>query len=232
YMLTRKIYISYERFFVFFIPPIQKPIRGELVLITGAGHGIGRQLALEFAILGARVICLDVNEGSNKAVILTLHVRGYEAYGIKCNIGDRNEIRNMVKQVKAEYGFVSIIVNNAAVMPVGGLMDITDEDILETFNVNILSHFWIIKEFLPDMVERKRGHVVAISSMCGVSGVADMATYCSTKFAIRGLMEAAAEEVRMMGLEDRIFFTTAFPFMWTQVWHRTRITDFRGCSLP
>ncbi|PSN47219.1 17-beta-hydroxysteroid dehydrogenase 13, partial [Blattella germanica] len=154
--------------------------------ITGAGHGLGRELAYEFARHGAHVVCLDIDEGSNKAVILTLHVMGYEAKGYKINVGDPTEVDTLAKEVKSRFGKVSILVNNAGIMPVGELTDISKEEILDAFKVNILSHFWVLQAFLPDMIQQRKGHVVAISSMCGVSGVGEMATYCSTKFAIRG----------------------------------------------
>ncbi|XP_069702718.1 epidermal retinol dehydrogenase 2-like [Periplaneta americana] len=137
---------------------------------------------------------------------------GFHAYGYTCDVANREQVLEVARQVKEEVGDVTIIVNNAGILRSSRLQDMSHQDIRRVFDVNILSHFWVLEAFLPEILKRKKGHVVALSSICGIGGVAGMAAYCATKFAIRGLMESLSEEVRELGCHEDIRFTTVYPF--------------------
>nr|XP_034174137.1 short-chain dehydrogenase/reductase family 16C member 6-like [Osmia lignaria]XP_034174148.1 short-chain dehydrogenase/reductase family 16C member 6-like [Osmia lignaria] len=195
------------------LPCRGKSLLGETVLITGAGHGIGRELAVQLASLGCIVVCWDIDIEANRSTINTISKNGGEGYGFAIDVSKRLEVRETVRLMrKSGIPEVSILINNAAVLYHRPFLK-QDPDIVEkTFNVNVLSNFWTIEAFLPAMIQNGKGHVVCMSSMCGIYGVSQKVAYCSSKFAVRGLMEALLEEFRFDSKASNIKFTTIYPF--------------------
>ncbi|XP_043513968.1 17-beta-hydroxysteroid dehydrogenase 13 isoform X2 [Frieseomelitta varia] len=198
------------------IPDAEKSVLGEVVLITGTGHGIGRELALKYASLGATVVCWDINEQGNNETVEEIKQNGVSrAYGYKCDVSNREEVIETAEKVKKEVGDVTILINNAGIMPSYHFVDHTPELIKRVFDINVLSHHWILQAFLPNMIQNDYGHIVSISSMAGLFGLPNIVPYCSSKFAVRGLMEALCEELRVQngGKPSNIKFTTIYPYM-------------------
>ncbi|XP_017881190.1 epidermal retinol dehydrogenase 2-like [Ceratina calcarata] len=199
--------------FKMIIPPRRKSLLGETVLITGAGHGIGRELAIMLSSLGCVIVCWDIDAEANRTTLRTISENGGEAYGFVVDVSKRLEIRETAKLMrKMAVPEVSILINNAAVLYHSHFLD-QDSDLVEkTFSVNVFSNFWTIETFLPNMILNKKGHIVCVSSMCGIYGVSQKVAYCSSKFALRGLMESLHEELRSEGKATGIRFTTVYPF--------------------
>ncbi|XP_078037101.1 firelighter [Augochlora pura] len=190
-----------------------KNLLGETVLITGAGHGIGRELAIQLGSLGCIVVCWDIDFKANQSTIRAVSKNGGEVYGFLVDVSNRLEVYETVKMMKKQkIPDVSILINNAAVLYHSRFLN-QDQDLIEkTFNVNVLSQFWTIQAILPSMIRNQKGHIVASCSMCGMYGVSEKVTYCSSKFAVRGLMEALQEELRLEPKTTDIQFTTIYPF--------------------
>lgn len=181
----------------FFIRKDLKDVSGEVVFITGAGHGIGRELSLKYAEQGSEVICVDINEEANvETVTLANKLKKGRAYSYICDVTDRDAVLETAKSIRAQVGHVSVVVNNAGIMPCHPLDRTTHEEIRKMFEVNTLSHFWIFEAFLPYMKEKNRGHLISISSIAGMIGSSNVVPYSATKFAVRGMMEALFEELR------------------------------------
>lgn len=106
--------------------------------------------------------------------------------------------------MKEEVGPVSILVNNAGIMPINELDKQTPDDIKRTFDVNVFSHFWTLEAFLPHMKQQNRGHIVAMSSISGIVGLPFLVPYSATKFAVRGLMESLYNELRSGPYRDLV----------------------------
>ncbi|CAK9808916.1 Epidermal retinol dehydrogenase 2 [Anthophora quadrimaculata] len=195
------------------IPPRAKNLLGETVLITGAGHGIGRELAIQLASLGCTIVCWDIDNEANRSTMSTISKNGGEVYGFAVDVSKRLEIREAARLMrKVGVPEVSILINNAAVLYHSPFLN-QDADLVEkTFNVNVLSNIWTIETFLPNMIHNRRGHIVCLSSMCGIYGVSQKVVYCSSKFAVRGLMEALHEELRLDSQLTNVRFTTIYPF--------------------
>ncbi|CAK9805998.1 Short-chain dehydrogenase/reductase family 16C member 6 [Anthophora plagiata] len=195
------------------IPPRAKNLLGETVLITGAGHGIGRELAIQLASLGCIIVCWDVDNEANRSTMSTISKNGGEVYGFAVDVSKRLEVREAARLMrKVGVPEVSILINNAAVLYHSPFLK-QDTDLVEkTFSVNVLSNFWTIETFLPNMMHNRRGHIVCLSSMCGIYGVSQKVVYCSSKFAVRGLMEALHEELRLDSQPTNVRFTTIYPF--------------------
>uniref|UniRef100_A0A336KJD4 Short-chain dehydrogenase/reductase 3 n=1 Tax=Culicoides sonorensis TaxID=179676 RepID=A0A336KJD4_CULSO len=196
------------------IPPELKDLRGEIVLITGTGHGIGKELAYLYNANGCKVICVDINEKNNAQTVKELNaLRPDTAFHYKCDVSDRDAVLELAKKVKADVGDVTVLVNNAGIMPTHPIERHTPDEIRNTLNINVLAHLWMLEAFLPSMYAKKRGHIVALASIAGVVGLTNLVPYCATKFAVRGLMEALQVEIRELRPDCDINCTTVCPFM-------------------
>ncbi|XP_058822573.1 17-beta-hydroxysteroid dehydrogenase 13 isoform X2 [Topomyia yanbarensis] len=196
-----------------FISPAAVDVNGDIVLITGAGHGMGKCLSFQYAALGATVICVDVNEKTNSETVAEIKLKGGNAFGFTCDVTNREQIFDVIKRIKEQVGVVTILVNNAGIMPTHPLLQQSEQEIKKTFDINVLAHFWLLQAVLPDMLTRDRGHIVALSSIAGLAGFNNLVPYCGTKFAVRGIMEAMSEELRADPRKPSIKFTTIFPYM-------------------
>ncbi|XP_054266345.1 epidermal retinol dehydrogenase 2 [Macrosteles quadrilineatus] len=214
-LLLKVIIGVFEALYQTLVPVHEKSVANETVLITGTGHGIGRELALQFAQLGAKIVCVDINKEGNEETVKELKDRGFsKVHRFECDVSDRDQVVQLAAKVQKEVGDVTYLVNNAGIMPCHPFSSSSADEIKKIFDINVFAHFWMLQMFLPSMVRNNHGHVVGISSMAGVLGLNNLVPYCSSKFAVRGLMEALAEELR----EDKrqlnnIKFTTIFPYI-------------------
>lgn len=115
----------------------------EICLITGAAQGLGKQLALDFAQRNAVVVLWDIQEDKLEAVANEIKEMGATVYTYVCDCSSREDVYKVAAQVKEEVGNVSILVNNAGIVNVRTIMDADDEEIVQTFRVNTLAHFWV-----------------------------------------------------------------------------------------
>ncbi|XP_011640986.1 short-chain dehydrogenase/reductase family 16C member 6 isoform X3 [Pogonomyrmex barbatus] len=214
-VISKILYYICESVYKFFVPPEEKSVAGEIVLITGTGHGIGKELALRYASLGATVVCWDVNQEANEETVNEIKKNGVTAaYAYQCDVSKRENVLNVAERVKKEVGDVTVLVNNAGIMPCHTFLDHTSDEITRIFDINVLAHFWMLQAFLPSMIEKNHGHVVALSSLAGLGGLPNLVPYCASKFAVRGLMESISEELRITSKgKSLIKFTTIYPYM-------------------
>ncbi|XP_016963080.2 epidermal retinol dehydrogenase 2 isoform X2 [Drosophila biarmipes] len=197
-----------------FLPQRLKDVSGEIVLITGTGHGIGRELALHYASLGSTVVCVDIDDKNNlQTVQKAKRLNLGEVYSYSCDVSKREEVMALADRVKAEVGLISVLVNNVGIMPTHPILQQSAEEVQRVFDVNVFSQFWTIQAFLSHMQEQNRGHIICLSSIAGLVGISNLVPYCATKFAVRGLMEALHAELREGPYRDLIKTTTIFPYM-------------------
>lgn len=168
---------------------------GEIVLITGAGHGIGRLTAYEFAKLKSKLVLWDINKHGIEDTAAECRRLGAKVHAFVVDCSNREDIYSSAKKVKAEVGDVSILVNNAGVVYTSDLFATQDPQIEKTFEVNVLAHFWTTKAFLPVMMKNNHGHIVTVASAAGHTGVPFLLAYCSSKFAAVGFHKALTEEL-------------------------------------
>lgn len=115
--------------------------------------------------------------------------------------------------MKEEVGEVSVIINNAGIMPCHSFLSHNPREIERAFQVNVFAHFWILREFLPEMIARNHGHIVTVSSAAGLIPTRNLVPYCGTKHAVCGYIDALKEELRHdPARPNKIQFTTVYPF--------------------
>ncbi|RNA05254.1 epidermal retinol dehydrogenase 2-like [Brachionus plicatilis] len=172
-----------------------KNIRNQNVLITGTGSGIGKLLAKKMAKLGAFCILIDINEKKNSETAQEIKFENGKALTLTCDLSDKNQIFKLYHQIKKSMDHVDLLINNAGIVNGKKFLDSSDQSIEKTFNVNTLSHIWMNKAFLPDMIKKNHGHIVTISSMAGLFGAAGLCDYCASKSAIIGFDESLRNEL-------------------------------------
>lgn len=153
--------------------PDRKSIKGQNVLITGSGHGLGRELALQLADEGANLALVDINEKNNELVreeILKASNGNTQVFSYSVDIRDPDKVASLAKQVQQDLGVIDILVNNAGIVQCLPFLDLSSSLVERTFQINTMSHIWTTKQFLPDMIDQQRGHIVAISSIAGIIG--------------------------------------------------------------
>lgn len=160
----------------------------ELILLTGGCSGIGKQVMEDLARSGVRVVILDINEPTFE---LPANVAFYKA-----NITSSTDIAEVAKTIRADHGEPTVLVNNAGVGHEGTILDEPEANIRQTFEVNTLSHFLMVKEFLPAMIKANHGHVVTVASMASFVGIGEIVDYCCTKASALAFHEGLRQELR------------------------------------
>lgn len=212
YVLLVQVYIALlESIFRRVFPLARKSVDGQIILITGAGHGLGKELAVRFSKLGAVLVLWDIDKERCDRTAKDIKNLGGRAYSYHVDVSDVSRVMAAAEKVKEEVGKPDIVINNAAIVKVQPFLDVTASSVRKTVNVNLLSHFWTIKSFLPDMIHSGRGHIVAISSNLGMAGKSHFVDYCASKFGVNGLMAALGAELHQMKKSKGITLTTVCP---------------------
>ncbi|XP_068201936.1 epidermal retinol dehydrogenase 2-like [Palaemon carinicauda] len=197
------------------IPAEQKSLAGKLILVTGAGQNLGRELALQLSNLGATLILWDLNEKQNEQTAEIIFANGGEAFPYTCDISDQEAVAETASKVRREIGNPEYVFNNAGTYEHKPFLSHTPSEIRRLVNVNLLGNLWVTREFLGHMVKNDKGHVVCISSVLGYIGRNNVVPYCASKFGVKGMTEALAEELRA---ERRsVTVTAVHPFLISNV---------------
>jgi 2-hydroxycyclohexanecarboxyl-CoA dehydrogenase len=164
-------------------------LEGALALVTGAGSGIGRAIALELACKGARVLAVDLlGDTAEKAAVACSEI-GPEAHGFACDVADLAALRALAERVHADHGPLDVLVNNAGVGMSARLTDMTIDDWRWIRGINLDGVVHGCHTFGPAMLERGRGQVVNVSSGLGYTARATEPAYVTTKAAVLALSQ-------------------------------------------
>lgn len=149
--------------------------RFDIVLVTGGVTGLGRELVLQIISKGAQVVVLDILEPLEE----DLNTVGLTHY--KCDVSDPQDVLRTQKLVRKEIGVVTVLINNAGIATGKPVLDLSFQEIEKTIQINLLSSFYTIKAFLPDMMLRGRGYIVTIASVLGYMSPARLSAYGASK---------------------------------------------------
>lgn len=173
----------------------------KVALVTGAGRGIGRAIALALAEKGMFVI-VNYNGSAAKAQETVEEIRqaGGEAVSAACDVSDFNACGEMITALVKEYGHIDVLVNNAGITRDNLLMKMSEEDFDKVISVNLKGCFNTIKHLSRQFLKQKSGKIINISSVTGVMGNAGQANYCASKAGVIGLTKSAARELGSRGI--------------------------------
>lgn len=167
----------------------------KVAVITGAGNGIGRALARQLQENGARLALGDLSQKGLDETVSTLPSSdGVTAYEL--DVSDREAYQNFVRQVVDDHGQVDIVINNAGIIHLHSIENGSYEDYKKTMDVNFWGVLYGCKEFLPYLRKSPEAWLVNICSADGLIGFANFSSYCSSKFAVRGLTDSLRATLR------------------------------------
>ncbi|MEZ3494221.1 MAG: 3-oxoacyl-[acyl-carrier-protein] reductase [Lachnospiraceae bacterium] len=176
-------------------------LTGKIALVTGAGRGIGREIALALAANGATVIVnYNGSKESAEAVVVEIVQKGGSAEAIQCNVSDFAASEAFVKQVLDKYKKVDILVNNAGVTRDNLIMRMTEEDYDTVLDTNLKGAFHMIRHLSRSFIKQRGGKIINISSVSGVLGNAGQANYSASKAGLIGLTKSVAREFASRGV--------------------------------
>ena len=178
-----------------------KLLEGKVALVTGAGRGIGKAIAVRFAQEGANVAFTDlaINEAVEETV-KELEAMGVKAKAYASNAANFDETHDIVKQVVEDFGRIDVLVNNAGITKDGLMMRMSEAQWDAVINVNLKSAFNFIHAVTPIMAKQRSGSIINMSSVVGVSGNAGQCNYSASKAGMIGLAKSIAKEMGPRGI--------------------------------
>lgn len=176
-------------------------LTGKVALVTGAGRGIGRAIAVALAQNGATVIVnYNGSRESAEAVVAKIEQDGGSAEAMQCNVADFASSEEFAKTVLEKYKKVDILVNNAGVTRDNLIMRMSEEDYDAVLDTNLKGAFNMIRHFSRGMVRQRSGKIINISSVSGVLGNAGQSNYSASKAGLIGLTKSVAREFASRGI--------------------------------
>ena len=176
-------------------------LENKVALVTGAGRGIGRAIAIALAKEGAEVIVnYNGSEERAKEVKQTIEENGGKASIYKCNVSDFEACETMIREIVKEHGHLDILVNNAGITKDGLIMKMKEEDFDRVLNVNLKGTFNTIRHSARQMLKQRSGKIINISSVSGILGNIGQANYAASKAGVIGLTKTMARELGSRGI--------------------------------
>lgn len=187
YILSRKSHKKYS-------------FQNRVVLITGGSRGLGLVLARQFASQGARIAICSRNEAELKKAESQIKDITSEVLTVKTDLTIQEQILHLVTRVREKWGRIDVLINNAGIIQVGPAETMTEEDFDRCLKLHFWAPFYLIREIIPEMIKRKEGKIVNISSIGGKIAVPHLLPYSVSKFALTALSEGLSAEMKQYGI--------------------------------
>jgi 3-oxoacyl-[acyl-carrier protein] reductase len=178
-----------------FPPTTFMKLKDKVAIVTGAGTGIGRAIALAYVQEGAAVVLVGRTQETLAKVADEIVALGGEALVVRASVSKPPDVRCVVEEALKRFGVINILVNNAGVFIYKGFLELSLKDWDDTIDTNLKGIFLCCQAVLPGMVKQKQGNIINISSIHGKIGDANLAAHCASKFGVIGLTQALAREV-------------------------------------
>ena len=175
-------------------------ITNQIAVVTGAGRGIGRAIALKFAQEGADVVVVSRTQENSEKVATEIRTFGRQAWAHAVDVSDAVAVNAAAEKILAEAGKVDILVNNAGVTRDGLLMRMSDADWDTVLNTNLKGAFLVTKAFSRAMIKARSGKIINISSVIGLIGNAGQCNYAASKAGLIGFTQSCAKELAGRGI--------------------------------
>ena len=177
-----------------------KSLENQIAVVTGAGRGIGRAIALKFAAAGADVVVVSRTQENSEKVAAEIRALGRQAWAHAVDVADAAADNAAAEKILAEAGKVDILVNNAGVTRDGLLMRMPDADWDTVLNTNLKGAFLVTKAFVRSFIKQRSGRIINISSVIGLIGNAGQSNYAASKAGLIGFTQSSARELASRGI--------------------------------
>ena len=171
-----------------------------VAVITGAGSGIGRAMALLFAREGARVLAADINGGAAEETAAHIVVGGGVCTSLQVDAKEPDQVRDMIEQARATYGRIDILCNNAGIGSTTNVVECEPDEWDRVMTVNVKSVYLGCKYVIPHMIAQGGGVIINTASVAGMVGIVKRASYCASKGAVIALTRQVAIEYVRHGI--------------------------------
>ena len=171
-------------------------LANKIALVTGAGKGIGRAVALALAHEGVHVGLLARTDSDLQELAAEIAKLGVKSFSVVADVADRAAVETAVAQVQQELGPIDILLNNAGIGTFGKFLELEPAQWEHIIQVNLMGTYYVTRAVLPGMIARQAGDIINISSTAGQRGAAGTSAYSASKFAVLGLTESLMQEVR------------------------------------
>jgi 3-oxoacyl-[acyl-carrier protein] reductase len=177
-----------------------KQLENQIAVVTGAGRGIGRAIALKFASEGADVVCVSRTAENSEKVAGEVRALGRKVWALAVDVSDAAAVNAAAEKILADCGKVDILVNNAGVTRDGLLMRMSDADWDAVLNTNLKGAFLFTKAFTRSFVKQRSGRIINVASIIGLIGNAGQANYAASKAGLIGFTQSVAKELGSRGI--------------------------------
>jgi len=178
----------------------EKPLEGKVAIVTGAGRGIGRYIALTLTHHGARVALAARTEAELEAVRAEIEALGGQATSFPTDVSRETDVMSLVRHTAGHFGRLDIVVNNAGIGIFGPLAETTTDAWDQIMAVNARGPFLLCREAIPYLKQHPPAFIININSVVGLKGYANQAAYSASKHAVMGMTSALAKEVQRDGI--------------------------------
>ena len=171
-------------------------LKNKNALITGAGKGIGKAIAIALAKEGVNVILLSRTQSDLDEVAQNIKTYGVQVQTLIADVSDINSVNTAVEKALSQFKTIDILINNAGIAAFGKFLELEPKAWENIIQVNLMGTYYVIRAVLPNMIERQTGDIINISSTAGLNGNALTSAYSASKFAVLGLTDSLMQEVR------------------------------------
>ena len=171
-------------------------LKNKTALVTGAGKGIGKAIALALAKEGVNVILVARTQKDIDSVAAKVRSLRVKALAITADVADINSVNAAVEKALNEFGAIDILINNAGIASFGKFLELEPTDWERIIQVNLMGPYYVTRAVVPNMIERQTGDIINISSTAGLAGNALTSAYSASKFALLGLTDSLMQEMR------------------------------------
>jgi NADP-dependent 3-hydroxy acid dehydrogenase YdfG len=178
----------------------EKTLAGQVAVVTGASRGIGLAIAHRLAQMGAQVALCARREKALQEATSELRRLGFAALGVPADVTQAAGVAELIRGTNNKLGEIDILVNNAGIGVFGAAHELSEADWDRVMDTNLKGVFLCSKAVAPQMIRRRRGHIINISSLAGKNAFAGGGVYCASKWGLQGLTACMAEDLREYGI--------------------------------
>lgn len=171
-------------------------LKSKSALITGAGKGIGKAIAIALAKEGVNVILISRTQSDVDQLAVETSNLGVKSLALSADVSDINSINKAVTTALSEFKTIDILINNAGIASFGKFLELEPEAWEKIIQVNLMGTYYTTRAVLPNMIERQTGDIINVSSTAGLNGNALTSAYSASKFAVMGLTDSLMQEMR------------------------------------